>query len=155
MVSVGVLLATVSVAAAPGGGAWLDDYGVALRQAEMEGRPLLVVLENPAEAKAAAHLASLSHDPQASQRLESYKLCRIDVRTDYGQRVAQAFKAASFPHTVVIDNTASVKLFKTSGQMSPSEWQSVLARYESGERRSGYTITSVGTARWGTADCVT
>ncbi len=142
MVSLGTFAALIAAFATEGSGNWMDDYGAALRQAEAEGRPLLVVIGNPGDQRAVTHLATLRNDPRADKLLAPYKLCRIDTSTDYGQRVAKAFRATSFPHTVVIDNTASVKLFKHTGEMTAADWQTTLVRFASGERVEGSTVTS-------------
>ncbi len=116
---------------------WLDDYGTAYRQTRMEGMPLLVVLDNPAEAEhRIEQVSSRAQDETQIDLLSSYKLCHVDVRTEYGQRLAKAFHADQFPHTVIIDNTASVQIFKKTGHFTTEEWVTTLVKYKSGKRRA-------------------
>lgn len=116
---------------------WETDYGKALRATRADDRPLLVVLESPTEGnqaiKQVAHTETVSQEREA-ELLSSYQLCRIDVTTDYGKKVAGAFKATSFPHTSVIDKTGSVVIFAKTGQLADSEWMETLATYKHGNR---------------------
>jgi len=116
---------------------WLSDYATAYRQTRAEGVPLLVVLDNPAEAEHRIEQVSRRKpDETQIELLSNYKLCHVDVRTQYGQRLAKAFHADQFPHTVIIDNTASVKLFKKTGPFTTEEWVTTLVKYKSGNRQT-------------------
>lgn len=122
---------------------WLSDYGVALRQAKLERLPLLVVLENPAADASVVQVGSSSEIVE-TPLLSNYKLCRIDVSTPYGKKVAQAFEVHSFPHTVIIDKTASVQIFKKTGALTAEQWQDALAGHKQGLRR----VASLLRTRW-------
>jgi hypothetical protein len=127
-------LLLLSLSAAPSEDAsptWLTDYGVALRQAHLEGVPLLVVLDDPADPSRCIEQVSAAGDSQ--ELLKSYKLCHIDVRTPYGARTAKAFAAREFPRTVIIDNTASVQIFRKTGRFAAGQWRSTLAAYKDGQ----------------------
>ena len=130
-----VLLIGVGAVPAPAGGQeWLSDYGVALREARIEQMPLLVVLHDPSDETHRVKQVKQTNGTLAGL-LKSYKLCRVDVTTAYGHSVAKAFKATSFPHTVVIDRSGSRQIFKKSGRLSTSEWTATLAAYKNGAIR--------------------
>lgn len=111
---------------------WQADYGKALAATRNDQRPLLVVLDNPADEKAAFDGKLLAAEGEQAELLKSYRLCRVDVSTEYGKKVAQAFGATQFPHTAIIDKTGSTVLFKKPGQIAGDEWQATLAKYEKG-----------------------
>jgi hypothetical protein len=56
------------------------------------------------------------------------------VTTEYGQKVAQAFKATSFPYLAVIDKSGSVILYQKAGQTNAEGWSRMLTAHKSGER---------------------
>ena len=126
----GVVFALAPVADAN----WQDDYGVALRSTKQFERPLLVVLDT--RARRLAHIQSVSQNRQVDDRalLEKYTLCHVDVTTAYGRRVAEAFRAKTFPTTVIIDKSASVKLVSKVGKLNDQQLHSILVKYQSGER---------------------
>ena len=131
-----VLLIGIGAVPAPAGGQeWLSDYGVALREARIEKMPLLVVLHDPTDETHRVEQVKRTSNGTAADLLANYKLCHVDVTTAYGQSVARAFKATTFPHTVVIDRTGSRQIFKKSGPFSTSEWIATLAAYKDGEIR--------------------
>jgi hypothetical protein len=127
-----VLVSLLATLAAPGQD-WMTDYGQALEAARAARKPLLIVLDNstPAEenAKPVAHRG-------VTPLLASYVLCRIDVSTPYGEKVAAAFHAQSFPQTAVIDNRGSVILARRQGTMTEADWTALLTTYETGRRRT-------------------
>jgi hypothetical protein len=126
-----VLLSLAAMFAASAHGEWSGDYGEALRDCRSARRPLLVVLEDPTARVAARH-TSYRPDAQQIQLLQSYIRCRIDVSTPYGRKVAEAFRASSFPTTVVIDKTASKIIARKNGYQSDSDWSNFLAAYQTG-----------------------
>jgi hypothetical protein len=128
-------IALTSIAATSGGHKWEADYGKALAATRADDRPLLVVLQVPGESQVA-------DDSEQAKLLGDYQLCRIDASTEYGQRVAEAFKAESLPYMAIIDKTGSVVLFHKEGQLSEEEWQSTLAAHRKGERLSRTYHTS-------------
>jgi len=111
---------------------WQADYGKALAATKSDQRPLLVVLDNPADPAATFDAKLLAADGQQAELLKSYRLCRVDVSTEYGQKVAEAFGAKQFPHTAIIDKTGASVLFKQSGQIAGDQWQSTLTKFEKG-----------------------
>jgi len=123
-----MLLAAVPAARAA---EWLTDYGVALRQAEMEGRPLLMLLHRPDLVQKVNFAAEEAADDEL---LKPYKLCKIDVSTAYGRRVAAAFQATELPLTVIIDRTASVQIYRKTGAFQRDEWKTTLLTYREGVR---------------------
>ena len=112
---------------------WLSDYGQALKETKRDRMPLLIVLEAPQSEGKLEQVSAKS--AKSDPLLKKYKLCRIDVTTEYGKKVAQAFRVASFPHTVVIDKTGSTQIYKNTGGMSSSQWSSMLSTYQHGNRR--------------------
>ena len=66
--------------------------------------------------------------------LDDYNLCHVDVTTDYGKKVAKAFKAKRFPHLAIIDRTGSVILFSKSGKIDAPEFETVLTKHRDGIR---------------------
>lgn len=122
---------------------WLSDYGTALRQAKREQVPLLLVLEDPS---AGASIEQLGGEPGETEAplLARYKRCRIDVGTPYGKKVAAAFHVKTFPHTVIIDKTASVQIYKKTGTFTAEQWRAALSDHKQGLRR----IASFLKSRW-------
>jgi hypothetical protein len=125
-------LAASTFAVSPGKATWQADYGKALAATRSDQRPLLVVLDNPADPQAAFDAKLLAAEGEQGQALQSYRVCRVDVSTEYGQQVAQAFNATQFPHTAIIDKTGSTVLFKKPGRIDGQEWQSTLVKYQKG-----------------------
>jgi hypothetical protein len=111
---------------------WQADYGKALAATRSDQRPLLVVLDNPADPAATFDAKLIAADGQQAELLKSYRLCRVDVSTEYGQKVAEAFGAKQFPHTAIIDKTGASVLFKQSGPIAGDQWQSTLTKFEKG-----------------------
>jgi len=121
-------------AAPPTGQNWHSDYGVALAETKEQGKPLLVVLENPDDEPSRIHQVSLARHSDRDELLEKYVLCRLDVRTEHGKKMAAAFKAQRVPHTVVIDKSGRWQIFKKTGRLSDGEWTTTLAKHQRGER---------------------
>ena len=122
-------LAVSSVDAVPTPVEWHADYGKALAATRTDDRPLLVVLDDPSDTQAAAE-----DEQMKTVGLTSYRLCRIDSSTEYGQKVAEVFNAQQFPFTAIIDKTGSVVLHKKQGKLTDAEWNVVLSAYKTGER---------------------
>ena len=101
-------IATVAIgllAASPQPRTWEVSYGKALEASRADKSPLLVVLDKPNSEEARIEPALLGDGKQAE--LRPYRLCHVDVTTEYGQKVAKAFNAKSFPHVAIIDKTGS------------------------------------------------
>jgi hypothetical protein len=126
-----ILLSLAATLAASPQPQWLDDYGEALNAARSSRRPLLIVLE---DSTAGSRFRHISHRPDAGQTqlLEPYTLCRVDVSTSYGRKVAEAFQATSFPTAVVTDKTATKVVARKIGHQSSGDWASFLTAYRTG-----------------------
>jgi hypothetical protein len=132
-------LAISMMAAAPKAPEWEQSYGKALQATRAGQDPLLVVLDKPGSDEARVEPALLSEDNASgdnSKLLSPYRLCHVDVSTDYGKKVAKAFKAKEFPHVAIIDKTGSVVIFRKTGQIKQDEWKQILTQNKSGERSS-------------------
>lgn len=131
---VGIMVLMAPPMAEPAiGPTWHSDYGVALTETRQQRRPLLVVLEDRSNAEQQLEQVAFDSQWSATNDLKNYTLCRIDVSTDYGKRVAKAFRATQFPLTVIIDNRAQTILYSRAGQLSPTTWQAALQRNRSGQ----------------------
>jgi hypothetical protein len=116
---------------------WESSYGQALKATRAGHDPLLVVLDKPSSENARIEPELISEDEADSADaalLKPYRLCRVDVSTEYGKKVAKAFKAKEFPHVAIIDKTGSVVLYRNSGDIDQAEWTKALKRHKSGER---------------------
>jgi hypothetical protein len=113
---------------------WQSDYGKALEASRTGEKPLLIVLDDPSNPAEAAEADQLEAEGKQEELLNAYECCHVDVTTEYGKKVADAFKAKEFPFAAIIDKTGSVVLHKTAGKVSDKEWQDTLATYQSGER---------------------
>jgi hypothetical protein len=116
---------------------WQNDYGKALAATRSGDQPLLIVLDKPGTTENRLDPTLLSQgtiEGQDFELLRPYHLCHVDASTDYGQEVAKAFKADSFPFTAIIDKTGSVVLFSKAGQMAGDDWQQMLKSFQKGER---------------------
>jgi hypothetical protein len=130
--------------ATPGKLDWQADYGTALEATRSDHRPLLVVLDVPANPEAALDQSLLSGEGELGALLGNYELCHVDVSTEYGQQVAKAFGATQFPHTSIIDRNGAYVLFKKPGQITETEWNATLTRYQSGEQPIDRTVSYRG-----------
>jgi hypothetical protein len=143
-------LAISLMAATPKAPQWEHSYGKALEATRAGQDPLLVVLDKPNTEDAKLEPALLSEDDAAgdnSKLLSPYRLCHVDVSTDYGKKVAKAFHAKEFPQVAIIDKTGSVVLFRKSGQIKQDEWKQILTRHKSGDRSTAVahvTLKPVG-----------
>jgi hypothetical protein len=130
-------LAIGLLAAAPKAPQWETSYGKALEETRSGQDPLLVVLDKPNSKEARIEPALLSEEKATStstKLLQPYRLCHVDVTTEYGKKVAEVFHAKEFPHVAIIDKTGSMVIFKKTGQIDSAEWQKILTNNKSGER---------------------
>jgi hypothetical protein len=135
-----VTIAASTMAVSPTATQWQADYGKALAATRSDQRPLLVVLDNPADAKAAVQEDLLKADGEQAELLKSYELCRVDVSTEYGKKVAEAFHATEFPHTAIIDKNGATVLFKKAGQISGDELKTTLTKFEKGVQPAAHNV---------------
>lgn len=118
---------------------WEADYGKALATTRAtDAQPLLVVLENSVsetEQVDPTLLAPASENaPAATPALDAYRVCRVDVTSDYGKKVAEVFHAKKFPFVAIIDRTGSVILHSQTGPVDAQVWGEKLARYQDGNQ---------------------
>ena len=134
-----VATATMAIgllAAAPKAPEWETNYGKALEETRSGQDPLLVVLDKPNSKEARLEPALLSENKSATESsmlLKPYRLCHVDVTTEYGKKVAEVFHAKEFPHVAIIDKTGSMVIFKKTGQIDSAEWQKILSSHKTGE----------------------
>ena len=119
---------------------WYFSYADALADARVTRRPLLVVFyepDNPVQ-----QLESLESTVDLKNRgaavhnvlLSKYTLCRVDVSTTYGRRVASAFRIKTFPFTAITDRLAKKIVYRQEEEFSEESWVYTLAAYQHGER---------------------
>ena len=112
---------------------WHDNYTAALKAARADRKPLLVVMHNPTQPqqtmKQAGHV-----EAKSSPLLENYHACEIDVSTEHGKRVAEVFRAKSFPYTVITDSRAQKIIYRNSGSVTDAQWSETLADYRRGSK---------------------
>ncbi len=133
-------LALGSLLAASEAPQWESRYGKALEATIAADDPLLVVLDKP-NSDDARLSPELLDDEQDTALLKPYQLCHIDVTTDYGKKVAKAFKAKTFPHVAIIDKTGKTIIYSKAGDIKADEWQRVLTRYRSGDRSLAKSVS--------------
>jgi len=139
-------LAVGLLAATPESPRWESDYGKALSATRAGNSPLLVVLDEPKSQEARIEPALLSENGVKGKEftlLRPYQLCHVDVTTQYGQKVAKAFKANRFPHVAIIDKTGSLVIFKRSGKIDAAKWEQALTQHKNGERPRPHTVAKV------------
>lgn len=128
---VGFLALTSSTAT---GADWIADYGVAFRAAREQRKPLLVVLERPTEARFRIEQVSASAGNEDSALLRPYTLCRIDVTTKHGKKMAELFRVNEFPQIAITDNQVDQVIFRRQGKISDLDWATMLVSYRKGTR---------------------
>lgn len=129
-------LAIGLLAASPRQPAWEASYGKALEASRADKSPLLVVLDNPSSEEARIEPALLdgtTPDGKQTELLRPYQLCHVDVSTAYGQKVAKAFQAKSFPHVVIIDKKGSSVIFRKTGKLDAAQWEQALTQHRNGD----------------------
>jgi hypothetical protein len=136
-----MLAATLTGAATDG--QWHTDYAQALAAAKADSKPLLVVLHKPDQPEQS--IQQVSHVEKTEQAtLGNYHLCQIDVTSPTGKAVADAFKATSFPYTVITDKRADQVILRKTGTFSDGEWKTTLSEYRRGVRPISYSSTFTG-----------
>ena len=112
---------TVLLADQPSAQHWVTDYGTAYRQAEKEGKPLLVVFERPGSK------SSLLRGVEAVSGLwKHYVLCRVDGTTEMGRDLAQKFRTPEIPSLVITDDHLRRVTYRQRGPLSGVNWEAVL-----------------------------
>lgn len=116
---------------------WQSDYGKALEATKAGEQPLLVVLDKPEADDARMEPELMDEGAETGEEAEllrPYNLCHVDASSDYGQKVAKAFKADRFPHVAIIDKSGKQVIFHKSGRFAAKEWRDVLEKFRDGER---------------------
>jgi hypothetical protein len=102
---------------------WEGDYGRALAVTrQTQQRPLLVVIDMPADAEHRIEPVRLVKEQSINQDaslLAAYELCHVNASTEYGQKVAKAFKTAEFPYVAIIDKSGH-KIITRRLDLSPA-----------------------------------
>ena len=125
----GLLISLVlSAVTVPGRDQWNADYHNALKEARSKQKALVVVLENSENPAEAFNQSALGSDKKVASLLGKYELCRIDVSTDYGKKIAAAFGANEFPVTVVSDAKCKVIRHRKVGSPTVKVWRTMLAQ---------------------------
>jgi hypothetical protein len=142
------------LAASSTGATWHEDYTSALSAARADRKPLLVVMHNPQRPQ--QQLEQASHvTGEATTLLENYHVCRIDVSTENGKRVASVFRATSFPYTVITDREAKKIIYRKGGAFTDSQWTETLADYRRGSKPVAMAAFRVPASSFGGPDCPT
>jgi hypothetical protein len=135
-----VLIASSSMTATPEVPSWNPDYGIALEATKAAAKPLLVLIDRPADPEQGSQEAVLRSDNGLGEVLAGYTLCYVDATTEYGQRVAQAFSARQFPFAAVIDRQGKRVVSRWTGTRDAAQWSALLggSRLPSGPMRNGH-----------------
>jgi hypothetical protein len=124
---------------------WSDHYANAKHAAAEVQRPLLVVLENPADPNGRFDQQQLASNAAQLDLMKKFELCRMDVSTPYGKRVAEALKATQFPYLAITDKSTTYITFRGAGAMTADQWQQTLEAKQNGERPvAAATVTTPG-----------
>ncbi len=119
---------------------WHSDYGLALKAAQVSGKPLLILVQEPAQVTPVS--TNRAEQKQITQLLANYELCRIDASSKYGQDVAKAFRASALPFTAIISKDVKQQLYRHGGALETGELISVLTQYQAGVKPVTYRLES-------------
>jgi hypothetical protein len=139
-------LAVGLLATTPQAPQWEASYGKALQATREGNQPLLVVLDKPNSEEARVEPALLSEGSISGQSVESlkpYRLCHVDVTSEYGKKVAGVFHATSFPHVAIIDKTGSVIIHRQTGKLDAAGWEKMLKAHKDGVRTTAKAVSHV------------
>jgi hypothetical protein len=139
-------LAVGLLATTPQAPVWQASYGKALEATREGNQPLLVVLDKPTSDDAKVEPALLSEGSisgQAVEALKPYQLCHVDVTSEYGKKVAEAFHAKTFPAVAIIDKTGSVIIHRQTGKIDTAGWVKMLNEHKNGLRPTAKTVSHV------------
>ena len=124
---------------------WQTNYGAAKTAAQSSQRPLVVVLENPGRLQRLDDSQLGSKNKQTLQK-QQFELVRINVGTNYGRRVAEAFGATRFPYTAVTDQISKRIVFRKSGPMHEQDWTLAIAKSLNTTRKNRVQATPVSSS---------
>lgn len=111
---------------------WTTHYAQAKKSAAEHHRPLLVVLEDPNDPESKFDEAQMVNDESNRELAGKFELCRVDVTTEYGKRVAKAFGANELPYTAITDKSAKFITFRKAGKMNAEQWASTMSETKDG-----------------------
>ena len=117
-------------------GETFESYTKAYRTAAEVKRPMLVILNPPAEQVAAGNAVSiqeLREDAEIDKLLENYVVAEIDTGTEHGKKVHELFGNKPLPRVVVIDNDQKLQIYRTSDRLGTAKIKDVLETYQDGE----------------------
>ncbi len=124
---------------------WSNDYATSLEAARQNRRPLLVLLEKPTAPDAQITQVSATADAAGSALLEPFELCRIDVTTPMGEKLAEAFRATEFPYVAITDKAVRRIVYRKAGQFTDLDWAATLVSYADGAAPVVETTSSSST----------
>src|SRR5262245_14638476 len=139
-------LAAGLLATTPTAPAWQASYGKALQATREGNQPLLVVLDKPNSEDARVEPALLSEGSisgKQAEALKPYQLCHVDVTSEYGKKVADAFHAKTFPAVAIIDKTGSVIIHRQDGKVDAAKWEKMLNEHKEGLRPTAKPVSHV------------
>ncbi|MBL8849087.1 MAG: hypothetical protein JNG89_05360 [Planctomycetaceae bacterium] len=116
-------------------GQTFDSYTKAYHAAAEGKRPMLVILNPPADQVAADNaidVDKLREDLDISKLLDSYVVAEIDTGTDHGRKVHELFGSTQLPRVVVIDNEQKNQIYRTSDHLETVKLKEVLETYQDG-----------------------
>lgn len=116
-----------------------DSYTLAWHAAADVNKPMLVILNPPADevsANSAISVDVLNEDPEIGRILEDYIVAEIDTSTEHGKVVHELFGSEALPRVVVIDDDQEWQVYRTSEHLEHDEMLDVLERYRTGQQVS-------------------
>mgnify|MGYP002622610746 CR=1 FL=1 len=116
-----------------------NSYTVAYKAAADVKRPMLVVLNPPADevsTQKSISVDDLRQDTEIDTLLENYVVAEIDTGTEHGKKVHELFGSKPLPRVVVIDSDQKLQIFRTSNRLDDTEIKDVLEKYQDGKRIS-------------------
>lgn len=125
---------------------WKKHYEVAKQRAQAAKRPLVVVIEDPTTEQKLDE-ESLGDESREILLKEDFELVRVNARTNYGKRVAQAFGAKRLPYTAVTNEMSNRIVFRKAGRMSKTDWTLALAESVKTKGMVSETPVSVKTSQ--------
>jgi hypothetical protein len=125
---------------------WHSDYGKALNVTRTEHRPLLIVIDS-AEGEG-RQIDQQLLEANGESKLSAYELCHVDASTEYGQKVAKAFRATTFPYVAIIDKEGDVVIHSHTGKVNEKDWNSMLVEHQAGNRVVKTTVAKPVTANY-------
>ncbi len=130
MQSISLILLVLAVGSDDGGEtwpSWSSDYTKASNRSQDSGKPLLLVIDNPSESSLRTEHTQRVSDATQARLLGNFERCHVDVTTNHGKQVAEAFGVQRLPFVAIIDKTGERLLYRKMGKISMAEWFENLA----------------------------